>query len=94
MSDAARPEEGALLMTLRAHRHHLERIAARHGLSNLRVAPTGRALADVEPGRNYDDLAAFDAEVERDLGVRLDVHPAEVLGQPGHGRDLDRAVAL
>lgn len=82
------------LAVLRAHRQTVDAIAARHGLRNLRVAPTGRGLADLAAGRNYDDLAAFDEDIARELGVRLDVHPAQVLDQPGHSRDFDEAISV
>ncbi|MDP8927030.1 MAG: hypothetical protein M3O70_00220 [Actinomycetota bacterium] len=83
-----------IVTAVRAHRERVVEIARRFGLSNLRIAPTGRALVDLDEGGNYDTLAAFDRAVAEELGLRIDAHPAEVLGRPGHGRDFDDAVPV
>lgn len=87
-------DTGAVIEVLRSHRDQVAKIAARFGLSNVRVAPTGRVIVDVGDGGNYDTLAAFDAAVAEEIGVRIDAHPAEVLQQPGHSPDFDEAVVV
>ncbi len=86
--------EPDVVVTLRANGERVNRIAARLGLSNVRVASTGRVVVDVAEGGNYDTLADFDEAVAAELGVRVNAQPAEVLDQPGHSRDLDETVAV
>lgn len=59
----------------------LERLAAEHGLRNLRHGDEfGEVVAEVEEGRSYFDVVAFEEAVEGRLGWRPDVVPA---GTPG-----------
>lgn len=83
-----------IVAAVRANRERLIEIARRFGLSNLRIAPTGRSLVDISQGGNYDTLAAFDQAVAEELGLRIDAHPSEVLRRPGHGRDFDEAIPV
>lgn len=60
------------------------RIASAHGARNVRVfGPAGRGsgaprdldlLVDMEEGRNLFDLIALASELERKLGIEVDVH--------------------
>ena len=94
MAGLASASEGDIVEAVRAQRNRVLELARRLGLSNLRIAPTGRALVDVGEGGNYDTLAAFDQAVAEELGLRIDAHPSEVLQGPGHGRDFDQAVPV
>lgn len=94
VSEAAPTGRPDVQRQLQANRDRLLEIASEFGLSNLRVAPTGRLVVDVSEGGNYDTLAAFDQAVADELGIRVDAHPSEVLDQPGHGADLDAAVPV
>lgn len=87
-------QEQDIVEAVRGKRESVIEIARRFGLSNVRIAPTGRALVDVGEGGNYDTLAAFDEAVEEELGLRIDAHPAEVLERSGHSRDFDQAVPV
>lgn len=87
-------DEPDVVAVLRTNAERVHRIASRLGLSNVRVASTGRVVVDVAEGGNYDTLADFDEAVAAELGVRVDAQPAEVLDQPGHSRDLDDTVAV
>jgi hypothetical protein len=59
----------------------LARLAATHGLTNLRHgSESGEIVADVDQGRSYFDVVAFEVEVEGRLGWRPDVVPS---GAPG-----------
>jgi hypothetical protein len=52
----------------------LERLASGHGLSNLRHGDeVGEIVADVQEGRSYFDVVAFEEEVEGRLGWRPNV---------------------
>lgn len=83
-----------IVRQVHANRERILEIASEFGLSNPRVAPTGRLVVDVHGDGNYDTLAAFDQAVAEELGLRVDAHPAEVLDRPGHGTDLDAAVPV
>jgi hypothetical protein len=48
-------------------------LAARHGLTNLHRAGTGRLVADVNAGRTHLDVASFELDAEGLLRARLDV---------------------
>jgi hypothetical protein len=52
----------------------LERLAAEHGLANLRHGDEfGEVVADVADGRSYFDVVAFEEAVEGRLGWRPNV---------------------
>jgi uncharacterized protein len=72
------------LEELRARRDEIEEIAARHGVSNIRIfgsVARGDAregsdvdfLVDIERGRSLLDLGAFYADLEDLLGCEIDV---------------------
>lgn len=72
------------LETVRGKRGRLLDLAARHGACNLRVFGSlarGEAdaasdldlLVDLEPGRSLVDLGALLADLEVELGARVDV---------------------
>ncbi|MEX1163833.1 MAG: hypothetical protein WEB03_09650 [Nitriliruptor sp.] len=67
-----------------AHRL-LSRLADERGLSNLRHGDgAGEVVADVEQGRTYFDIVAFEDDVEGRLGWRPEVVDAEAPGaRPG-----------
>lgn len=94
MTGLASASEGGIVEAVRAERHRVLEVARRFGLSNLRIASTGRVLVDMGEGGNYDTLAAFDQAVAEEFGLRIDAHPSEVLERSGHGRDLDEAVPV
>lgn len=94
MAQVPSAHEQDIVEAVRAKRERVNQIARRFGLSNVRIAPTGRALVDVGEGGNYDTLAAFDQAVAEELGLRIDAHPAEILDRPGHSRDFDEAVPV
>lgn len=79
---------------LHVHRDVLERLAAEHGMRNLRVSPQGRLLATLDDDRTYFDVGDFEAAAAAALGAAVEFTPDGVLRQPGHTRDLDAAVAL
>lgn len=51
----------------------LETLAAKHGLSELRLAGEGRLIADVESGRTLLDIARFEIEAQAVLHARVAV---------------------
>jgi len=72
------------LAELRARREEILQVAARHGVSNIRVfgsVARGEAsqtsdvdfLVDIEKGRSLFDLGAFYADLEDLLGCKIDV---------------------
>jgi len=72
------------LAELRARRAEILEVAARHGVSNIRVygsVARGEAnresdvdfLVDIEKGRSLFDLGAFYADLEDLLGCKIDV---------------------
>ena len=63
----------------------MERIAADHGLSNLRHGDEfGEVVADVADARSYFDVIAFEEAVEGRLGWRPNVVSAAAPGaRPG-----------
>lgn len=72
------------LETVRGRRDRLLALAARHGARNLRVfgsVARGEAdpasdldlLVELEPGRSLIDLGALLADIETELGARVDL---------------------
>lgn len=63
----------------------LQRLAAEHGLSNLRHGDEfGEVIADVADGRSYFDVVTFEDAVEGRLGWRPNVVPSAASGaRPG-----------
>lgn len=85
--------EGPIGAKLRTRRRKVKKLAARHGLSNIRVfgsvargEETGKSdvdlLVDVEPGVGLIGLARAQRELEGLLGARVDLVPAGDL-KPG-----------
>lgn len=94
MTGLASASQRGIVEAMRAERQRVLEVARRFGLSNVRIASTGRVLVDMSEGTNYDTLAAFDQAVADELGLRIDAHPSEVLERSGHGRDFDEAVPV
>lgn len=88
------PTSPAAAEVLQRRREVVLQLAAEHGLSNVRVAGTGRLLVSVAEDRTYVDLADFDAAVEEALGVAVESLPDGVLANVGHSLDLDSAQPL
>jgi predicted nucleotidyltransferase/DNA-binding XRE family transcriptional regulator len=81
---------GGRLASIRRQRDHLQEIARRHGVRNLRVfGSVARAedspksdvdfLVDLEPGRTLIDLIGFQQEVQEKLGVDVDAATVDLL---------------
>ncbi|MFO1049909.1 MAG: nucleotidyltransferase family protein [Geminicoccaceae bacterium] len=90
---------------VRGKRRRLLDLAARHGARNLRVfgsVARGEAdaasdldlLVDLEPGRSLIDLGALLADIETELGARVDVVTEAGLRPALRERVLCDAVAL
>ncbi len=79
---------------LRRHRQAVLQLAAQHGLSQIRVTPSGRLLLSVAENRTYVDIANFDASVEEAVGVAVESVPDGVLKNEGRSEDLDQATPL
>ncbi len=87
-------EAQQLLEALREHRDEVDRVAERHGVSNLRMSAGGTLLVHA-PGLTYFDLAEFSLGLEDVLGMRvLRYTPDSILQQPGHSTELDEAIAV
>lgn len=76
MSTSAANRGLATPAQLRAHRAELAHLAADHGLSQLRVAPSGRLVALADEGRSYFDVVRFEQEAAQLIGA-----PVEVLAE-------------
>ncbi len=105
MSLVGIPTRAVRLAELRAHRAQIDAIAARYGVTNVRVfgsvardAATADSdldlLVDVAPGHGYFDLAGFALDVEDLLGVFTQVATPAGLKARLRERILAAAVAL
>lgn len=92
MSDAALPASPP--EHVRTHRDEILALAATHGLSDLRLTPDGRLLANLQADRTYLDVAEFELAIEDTTGLTVEVIPDGVLNNPGHPSDLDAARPL
>lgn len=94
------PMGGALGRTLRRHRSEIEEVAAKHGVTNLRVfGSVARGedtrdsdvdlLVDLPDGFSLFSVARFQRDLEELLGVRVEVVPASDL-KPGVRANVER----
>jgi hypothetical protein len=58
---------------LRRHRDGLLALAQEHGLTALRVTPSGRVLALAEEGRSYFDIVRFEKAAAELVGASVEV---------------------
>ncbi len=87
-------EAQRLLEALRAHHDEVDRVAERHGVSDLRMTSDGTLLVHA-PGLNIFDLAGFSLALEEVLGLRvLNFVPDSILERPNHDPDLDESFAV
>ena len=102
---AARTPSERLWDLLIEHRDEVLRIAGENRAGNVRVfgsVARGDAtedsdvdlLVDVEPDASLFDLAAIEVELERILGVRVDVGPAQDLRSGIRDRVMAEAIPL
>jgi hypothetical protein len=88
VSDAATNLPGATEAQLRRERDRLQALAAEHGLTALRVTPSGRLLAVAEEGRSYFDIVRFEKAAAEVAGASVEVigetagHPASKTDEP------------
>lgn len=89
----------------RSHREKILDIASMHGARNIRVfGSVARAeatdssdidlLVDLEPGRSLMDLGGLLMDLEKELGVRVDVATERMLRPEIRERAVDEAVYL
>lgn len=101
----APPRRRVTLAELRRHRDEIERIASRHGVSNVRVfgsVARGDAdegsdldlLIDAGPESGLFDLGSFAVEIEQLLGVFTQVVTVAGLKPRIRDRVLESAVPL
>ena len=99
------PRRRVTVQELHAHQHEIAIIAARYGISNVRVfgsVARGEAdehsdldlLIDVAPGHGYFDMAGFALEVEDLLGVFTQVATENGLKARMRDRIIAEAVAV
>ncbi len=99
------PASGVLGQRVRRHRVEMQKVLARYGLSNVRVfGSVARGeevsesdvdlLVDVPAGVGFVTLGRCQAELERLLGVRVDLVPAGDLKAHVAAEVLAEAVAL
>ncbi|MBV9035621.1 MAG: nucleotidyltransferase family protein [Acidobacteriaceae bacterium] len=89
----------------RLKREKILSLASRHGASNIRVfgsVARGEAssssdldlLVELEPGRSLMDLGGFLMDVQRELGMRIDVATERMLRPEVRSRALAEATPL
>ena len=74
-------DEGKVKITLR-------RLAAEHGVSDLRFASPGRIIGHLADDRDLADMALFQRDIEDALGAHADFLTDRLLGKPGISDDL------
>ena len=90
---------------LKTHREEILRIAAKHGVQNVRIFGSTRretagpdsdvdVLVDMEPGRSLFDLGGFLMELQELLGCRVDVVTEKGLHWYIRDRVIEDAVPL
>jgi len=79
---------------VRAHRDDLMRLAAEHGVSELRFASPGRLVGRVADDRDLLDMVAFDLAAEALLGARVSLFSDRVLSNEHVSQDLVDAQPL
>ncbi len=103
--EASAPRRRVTIDELRARRDEIEQIAARHGVTQVRVfgsVARGEAdsssdldlLVDVSPGHSLWDLTDFALDVEEMLGVFTQVATVKGLKERIRERVLAEAVVL
>jgi uncharacterized protein len=101
----AKDEKGAGSVIVQEAREEIRRIAFAHGAGNVRVfGSTGRGeqgatsdldlLVDMAKGRSLFDLIALSNDLEKSLGVEVDVVTEASLSPYLRDRVLDEADAL
>ena len=94
MASADAAADGASEAIVRQHAAELARLAARHGIHNLRFASVGRLLGQVDDDRDLLDMAAFAAAAQDLLGAPVSILSDAVLRKPNVSEDLVHATAL
>jgi hypothetical protein len=74
--------------TARANADALRRLAAEHGVSDLRFASPGRIIGHLADDRDLADMALFQRDIEDALGAHADFFTDGLLGKPGISEDL------
>lgn len=85
---------GADEALVRSHASELARLAAEHGIGDLRFASPGRLVGHVADDRDMFDVAAFTAAAERLLGTSVLLLSDTVLRNAHVSADLAHARAL
>lgn len=94
MSESAPDLARVDLAGLRAHAAQLRALASEHGLSHLRITPTGRLLVAVDDRADYFDIIDFAGRARRLLGHEVQVLPDGVLRNEYSSADLHAAQPL
>lgn len=94
MSEFAHDLADGAVAFARAHAAQLHALAAAHGLSQLRITPTGRLLVAVDERADYFDIIDFASHARQLLDRDVDVLPDGVLRNEFAGDDLHAARPL
>ena len=84
----------ASLESLRRHAADLVALAARHGVSHLRVAGPGRLVGHLDEDRDSFDVADFETAAEFLLGAEAILFSDGVLSKRNVSPDLETATPL
>lgn len=79
---------------VRAHAEELQRLAAEHGITDLRFASPGRLVGHVAEDRDAFDVADFELAAVRLLGAEVRLYSDRVLGKRDVSPDLVAARSL